>query len=81
MLHVKVGDRLRNNDPRKVGEIVEVMGITHDPVRPGALDLAFAHYRKPGGRRNSVRLDRIAESGTNNNQGWTVLPREGVDVT
>lgn len=74
---VKVGDKLRNNDPRKAGEVVVVINT----VGPGpAIDKRWAVYLG-GYRRSKVRFDRIVEVGEpHHNHLWTRLPAQVADL-
>jgi hypothetical protein len=75
-LPVKVGSKIRNNDPRANGKIETVIAIVGDGT--AAFDKNYAVYQGAT-RRHKVRCDRIAEGGNNNNQGWTCV--DGLDVT
>lgn len=71
---VKLGDKLRNSDPRYNGKVVTVVALTYDPLFPGALDKGWAHYFS-GSRRCKIRFDRIVEEGEPDHKHmWVRLP-------
>jgi hypothetical protein len=74
-MEVKVGSKLRNNDPRYAGQVVEVITITESALGK------FATYQ--GGRRRcKVRLDRIVTDPKQMtyNKGWSLIDPNGIDV-
>lgn len=64
---IKVGDKIRNNDPRgRYNDItVETIEVTMDGVE-------YATYHA-GGRINRIRLDRIHTDGKPRHQGWSLV--------
>jgi hypothetical protein len=78
MTQVRTGDRIKNNDPRYAGQIVDVKGVHFDEVGGWR-----ANYYTVKGRRVSISFDRImlpGEKGNTRNK-WTLLQRGGLDVT
>ena len=76
---VKVGDRLRDNDPRSNGKVVEVIDITTGTLS-SALNfprgVTYAVYNA-GKRKAKIRTDRIyADDGKTRKTGWTLVKQE-----
>lgn len=69
-MEIKIGSKLKNNDPRKNGEIVTVEGIvTNNPgVEPRS-----AVYRTSK-RTVQINFSRIFLDGKARSQGYNLLP-------
>jgi hypothetical protein len=66
---IKIGDRLRNNDPRAGGREVAVIAIVN------LFSDWYACYQA-GRRVARVRMDRIyRQQDINHNKGWTLIPQ------
>jgi hypothetical protein len=71
---VKIGDKLRNNDPRSSGQEVTVIKIIQDGP---AINQQWAIYQGRT-RRNKIRFDKIVlPSEMHHNHLWTLLPSNG----
>lgn len=66
---VKVGDYLRNNDPRENGKMVKVLAVIQKTSIPGS---GQAWYQA-GVRKAKISLDRIYADGKKRSTGWTWL--------
>lgn len=62
---IKIGDKLRNNDPRKNGEIVTVTGVVRGSNE-------YVTYRA-WTRKAKIACDRIFTDGKDRHQGYNLL--------
>ena len=71
---VKIGDKLRDNDPRHGGQEVTVIKVIRDGI---AINKQWAIYQGRT-RRNRVRFDKIVlPTEPHHNHLWTLLPANG----
>ena len=63
---VAVGSKLRNNDPRKNGETVEVIAVSSE------IGGSFAYYQA-GKRKARVNLKRVFTDGRQRAQGYNLV--------
>ena len=75
MVEVKIGDTLRDNDPRNHGTTVKVEGLLTD----GDLKVTHVVYRgklgsKGATRANKIKIERIQPVGYKGQKGWTLVP-------
>lgn len=74
-MDIKIGDRIRNNDPRFAGQVVTIDETYFDSVNKYAIWYGVKDGKRVG-RKNKVRTDRIFPAGTNCRQGWTLVGPE-----
>ena len=77
MAEVKVGDTLRNNDPRRSGEIVKVIATVMRTVNDPFASRWFSVYQGAT-RKCRVHFDRIHNDGKARHQGWSVVPTTAI---
>lgn len=70
MAEVKVGDTLRNNDPRRSGEEVKVIATLYR----GGMETTLHAVYQARTRWCYIRFDRIHNDGKSRHQGWSVVP-------
>lgn len=73
MAEVKIGDTLRNNDPRRSGEEVKVIAVVNGPVADLRVIPLFAVYQGKT-RKCRIHFGRIHNDGKSRHQGWSVVP-------
>lgn len=72
MYDPKIGDTLKNNDPRQAGATVTVAGLTGTPVT----HVSYYKHDSAGkvvGRVNRIRVDRIYTDGVARARGWSFV--------
>lgn len=84
MATVKVGDKLKDNDRRNAGRVVEVIAVTTEAPGLGRLNeppkySVYAYY-KSGHRKAKIRTDRIYSDQKPRSKGWNLLPRPGIST-
>lgn len=67
---LKVGDRIKDNDPRMTGRVLRVLEIWPTHIK------AVASYCRPV----TIRIDRIYPAGSARKSGFTVIEEEQTNV-